>query len=118
MPGTPADGTSGGRFAPGTPAAAARPDSTRGGGLPSPTGDDTDPEPAAELLLSSEKKKLATADEPVLVVDGRPRYHLDACPQLDGRTSVELAVSTAIELGFTPCSRCASATRLLVALRR
>ncbi|WP_345729858.1 hypothetical protein [Cryptosporangium minutisporangium] len=89
-----------------------------GGALPSPTGDDSDPEPAAELLLSSEKKKLAGADEPVVVVDARPRYHLDACPQVEGRTPVELSVAQAIELGFTPCSRCAAATRLLVALRR
>ena len=107
-----------------TGAAAPQPDGPRaptvdsGGALPSPTGDDSDPEPAPELLLSSEKKKLAGADEPVLVVDGRPRYHLDDCPQLDGRTPVELTVGTAIDLGFTPCSRCAAATRLLVALRR
>ncbi|MFG1923761.1 hypothetical protein [Cryptosporangium sp. NPDC048952] len=86
--------------------------------MPSPTGDDSDPEPAAELLLSSEKKKLAGAEEPVLVVDGRPRYHLHACPQLEGRTTIELNAGTAIDLGFTPCSRCAAATRLLVALRR
>jgi hypothetical protein len=58
------------------------------------------------------------ADEPVLVVDGRPRYHLEGCASLDGSDAQELPAAQAIELGFTPCSRCAAATRLLVALRR
>jgi hypothetical protein len=89
------------------------------GPQPSPSGDASgDPDPAAELLLSSEKKKLATCQDAVLVVEGRPRYHLDGCASLAGRTTVSLPAAKAIEFGFTPCSQCASATRLLVALRR
>jgi hypothetical protein len=93
-----------------------------GSGRPAPGTGPVEGEPAAELLLASEKSKLSSSQEPVLVIDGRPRYHLDGCPQLasmpDGTITTELPVSEAAEAGFTPCTRCAAATRILVALRR
>jgi hypothetical protein len=77
--------------------------------------DDEDPpdEPAAELLMASEESRLATLDNEVLVVDGRPRYHLSGCPHLEDKESQPLPVSEAIELGFTACSLCGAATVLL-----
>jgi len=77
--------------------------------------EDEDPpdEPAAELLMASEESRLATLDNEVLVVDGRPRYHLSGCPHLEDKESQPLPVSEAIELGFTACSLCGAATVLL-----
>jgi hypothetical protein len=51
---------------------------------------------------------LRTADLPydVLVVDGRPRYHLVDCPHLHDHETVSLPLAEAREVGFTPCSRC------------
>ena len=49
----------------------------------------------------------------VLVVDGRPRYHLGDCPSLDGRITEPLPVAEAVELGFTPCSMCRPVDRLV-----
>ena len=46
----------------------------------------------------------------VVVVDGRPRYHLAGCPHLVGREPEPLPVAEAVELGFTPCAHCAPAT--------
>ncbi|HEV2087172.1 MAG TPA: hypothetical protein VGR21_02555 [Cryptosporangiaceae bacterium] len=73
-------------------------------------------EPPAELLLASEEDTLSHRDDEVLVVDGRPRYHLTGCPHLADKSSEPLPVAEAVELGFTPCSRCAVATTLLGAV--
>lgn len=78
-------------------------------------GDPAD-EPPAELLLASEEAVLSHRDDEVLVVDGRPRYHLTGCPHLNDKSSEPLPVAEAVELGFTPCSRCAVATTLLGAV--
>ncbi len=78
-------------------------------------GDYEDPadEPAPELLLGSEEKRLAEMDGEVFVVDGRPRFHIPECDHLADKASQGLPVSEAVELGFTPCSLCAAATTLL-----
>ncbi len=78
--------------------------------------DDPADEPPAELLLASEEETLSHRDDEVLVVDGRPRYHLTGCPHLADKASEPLPVAEAVELGFTPCSRCAVATTLLGAV--
>jgi len=77
--------------------------------------DDEDPpdEPAAELLMASEVARLAGMENEVLVVDGRPRYHLSGCPHLADKESQPLPVSEAVELGFDPCSLCGAATAIL-----
>jgi hypothetical protein len=80
--------------------------------------DDPADEPAAELVMSSEVSRLAELDTEVLVIDGRPRYHLRTCTHLADKPGQALPVSEAIELGFTPCSECAAATTLLAQVPR
>jgi hypothetical protein len=75
--------------------------------------DDPPGEPPAEPVLASEVSRLAQRDDEVLVVDGRPRYHLESCSHLAGRDAQPLPVSEAVELGFTGCAECAAATTLL-----
>jgi hypothetical protein len=45
-------------------------------------------------------------DEPVWVIDGRPRYHLPGCAFLLGRGPVPVPLRQAVEDGFTPCGLC------------
>ncbi len=40
----------------------------------------------------------------VVVVDGRPRYHLEGCLHLLGLDGARLPALEAVELGFTPCA--------------
>jgi hypothetical protein len=42
----------------------------------------------------------------VLVVPGRPRYHLEGCRYLTGKSAEEIDVLDAREDGFTPCGVC------------
>ncbi|MGI8536688.1 MAG: hypothetical protein ACR2K2_09360 [Mycobacteriales bacterium] len=42
----------------------------------------------------------------VLVVAGRPRYHVDGCRYLAGKPAEELDVIDALDEGFTPCGVC------------
>ncbi|MER7890990.1 hypothetical protein ABTX15_14315 [Micromonospora sp. NPDC094482] len=76
-----------------------------------------DDEPAAQPVTPAEEARLARLVDEVRVVDGRPRYHLDDCAHLVGRTHEPLPVAEAVELGFTPCQRCAPATVLLTDAR-
>jgi hypothetical protein len=81
---------------------------------PAPTtGDDPHDEPAVEAVPASDAARVARMSARVLVVDGRPRYHLTDCTHLFGRKSEPLPVSEAVELGFTPCGRCRPANALL-----
>jgi hypothetical protein len=63
-------------------------------------------EPAEEDVSAPTVLKVVDLDAEVVVVDGRPRYHLADCPHLEGRETVPLPVSEARESGFTPCSLC------------
>ena len=56
---------------------------------------------AAVLLQGDE------LDVRVLVVDERPRYHLDSCGWLGNRPTVPVSLRQARSLGFTPCALCA-----------
>lgn len=56
---------------------------------------------AAVLLQGDE------LDVRVLVVDERPRYHLDSCGWLGNRPTVPVSLRQARRLGFTPCALCA-----------
>lgn len=75
--------------------------------------DDPPDEPPAELLMASELARVAELDAEVLVVDGRPRYHLAGCEHLADKSAQGLPAAEAIELGFTACSMCTAATTML-----
>jgi hypothetical protein len=74
---------------------------------------DLSDEPAAEQMSPAEAAQLATMITHVLVVDGRPRYHLVGCAHLLSRESESLPVGEAVELGFTPCAACQPNVKLL-----
>jgi hypothetical protein len=80
---------------------------------------DEDPpgEPPPQLVSAADAELVATMDAAVLVVDGRPRYHRAGCGHLRGRPTEPLPVSEAVELGFTPCSRCEPDTALIAGAR-
>jgi len=42
----------------------------------------------------------------VMVVEGRPRYHLEGCRYLSGRSGQTKAVEAARQEGFSPCGVC------------
>jgi hypothetical protein len=70
-------------------------------------------EPAEQPLPAEDAARLGTLDTRVLVVDGRPRFHLADCAFLVGREPEPMPVSEAIEFGFTACGLCRPATALL-----
>jgi hypothetical protein len=82
--------------------------------------DDEDPpdEPPPQAVSAAETARVARLSTDVLVIDGRPRYHLPGCVHLLGRESEPLPASEAVELGFTPCSLCEPASALLTDPRR
>ncbi|MHA6805177.1 hypothetical protein [Salinifilum ghardaiensis] len=66
------------------------------------------PDPGVERVTVGVHSR-AQLNARVLVVDGRPRYHLEGCPWLAeqaGPQPMGLTVEKAHELGFTPCARC------------
>jgi hypothetical protein len=81
---------------------------------------DEDPsdEPPAQRVSPAEQARVAQLDADVLVVDGRPRYHLPGCVHLLGREHESLPVSEAVDLGFTPCGLCEPDSTLLARVRR
>jgi hypothetical protein len=81
---------------------------------------DVDPpdEPAPQQVSAADAARVGRMLTEVLVVDGRPRYHLPGCVHLMGRESEPLPVGEAIELGFTPCSLCEPDSALLADARR
>ena len=77
--------------------------------------DDADPddEPLPQAVRPADAVQVARMDAEVLVVDGRPRYHLPDCPHLVGKLSEGLPVAEAVELGFSPCGLCRPVDRLV-----
>jgi hypothetical protein len=75
-------------------------------------------EPPAQRISSADSARVALLDADVLVIDGRPRYHLPGCVHLLGREHESLPVSEAAELGFTPCGLCEPDSALLARARR
>jgi hypothetical protein len=71
-------------------------------------------EPTEQRMSSVESAALMRLDTEVAVVDGRPRFHHALCAHLTGRDHEPLAVSEALELGFTPCGMCEPVSRLLL----
>lgn len=89
-------------------------------GAPGGYLDDEDPpdEPAPQQVSAADAARVGRMNTEVLVVDGRPRYHLPGCVHLLARESEPLPVSEALELGFTPCSLCEPDSALLADARR
>jgi hypothetical protein len=80
--------------------------------------DEPEDEPSVQIVSPSMAARVAGLITDVLVVDGRPRYHVAGCVHLMGRESEPLPVNEAIELGFTPCGMCEPDSRLLAEARR
>ncbi|GIH04771.1 hypothetical protein Rhe02_28380 [Rhizocola hellebori] len=82
--------------------------------------DDEDPpdEPVAQRVTASDAARVARMSADVLVIDGRPRYHVAGCVHLLGRPFEPLPVSEAVELGFSPCGLCEPDSALLADARR
>ncbi len=78
-----------------------------------PPGAGPEAEPAEEDIAVGAALRAAQLDDEVLVVDGRPRYHLSGCTFLTGRPTVALALSAARRTGFTPCGLCRPDSTLL-----
>jgi len=70
-------------------------------------------EPAAEPVTEADLARLGGLDTEVVVVDGRPRFHLAGCVHLLGLEAEALSAAEAVELGFTPCGGCRAASDLL-----
>lgn len=75
-------------------------------------------EPAPQQVSPADAARVGQMLTEVLVVDGRPRYHLPGCVHLLGRENEPLPVGEAIELGFSPCSLCEPDSALLADARR
>jgi clumping factor A len=83
-----------------------------------PDADDPDDEPLPQAVRPTDAVRVARLDAEVLVVDGRPRYHLADCPHLVGRLTEPIPVNEAVELGFSPCGLCRPVDRLVAAAAR
>jgi hypothetical protein len=70
-------------------------------------------EPDEEIVTASDVERIAGLTNEVLVVDGRPRFHVDGCLHLFGLAPEPLPALEAVELGFTPCGQCRPAAALL-----
>lgn len=82
--------------------------------------DDEDPpdEPVAQRVPAGDAARIARMSTEVLVIDGRPRYHVAGCVHLLGRPHEPLPVNEAVELGFSPCGLCEPDSALLADARR
>ena len=80
-----------------------------------PDADDPDDEPLPQAVRPTDAVRVARLDAEVLVVDGRPRYHMADCTHLVGRLTEPIPVNEAVELGFSPCGLCRPVDRLVAA---
>jgi hypothetical protein len=78
-----------------------------------PDEDDPADEPLPQAVRPGDAVRVARMDAEVLVVDGRPRYHVADCPHLMGRLTEPLPANEAVELGFSPCGLCRPVDRLV-----
>lgn len=65
-----------------------------------------DGEPPEETADAGAAAIVNELQDDVVVVDERPRYHVESCPFLPGRPLIPLPVREAAELGFSPCGWC------------
>ncbi|MCW2639092.1 MAG: hypothetical protein JWP76_1398 [Dactylosporangium sp.] len=75
-------------------------------------------EPVAQRVSAGDADRVARMSDDVLVIDGRPRYHLANCVHLLGQPGEALPVHEAVELGFTPCGLCEPDRALLAEARQ
>jgi hypothetical protein len=75
-------------------------------------------EPAPQRVQPTDAVQVSRMTVDVLVVDGRPRYHLPGCQHLTDRDTEPLPVAEAVDLGFTPCSLCRPVDRLVAGVAR
>jgi hypothetical protein len=75
-------------------------------------------EPVAQRVSGGDADRVARLSNDVLVIDGRPRYHLASCVHLLGQATEALPVHEAVELGFTPCGLCEPDRALLAEARQ
>lgn len=81
---------------------------------PDGEGPDGEDPPVAE----TDPPLRSRGDEPVWVIDGRPRYHLAGCGFLLGRDPEPVPLRQAVEDGFTPCALCDPDSGLVAAANR
>ncbi|WP_185845681.1 hypothetical protein [Kibdelosporangium aridum] len=67
---------------------------------------DANIEPPEEATDATDLLVVSELSAEVVVIDERPRYHLDSCAWLGNRPILPLPVSEARDLGFTPCALC------------
>ncbi|GAA2906861.1 hypothetical protein Acy02nite_12070 [Actinoplanes cyaneus] len=89
------------------------PDPVLGDEFGEPDADDPDDEPLPQSVRPTDAVRVARLGIEVLVVDGRPRFHMADCPHLVGRLTESLPAAEAVELGFSPCGLCRPVDRLL-----
>nr|WP_245665606.1 hypothetical protein [Actinoplanes subtropicus] len=82
-------------------------------GLDEADEDDPADEPLPQKVSPADAVQVARLDSEVLVVDGRPRYHVPDCPHLVGKLTEPIPVNEAVELGFSPCGLCRPVDRLV-----
>ena len=70
-------------------------------------------EPDEQAASERDRAAVSRLATEVVVVDGRPRYHLEGCLHLLGLHAARLPALEAVELGFTPCAMCTPVTILL-----
>lgn len=87
-------------------------------GLDDAEEDDPADEPLPQKVSPADAVRVARLDNEVLVVDGRPRYHVPDCPHLVGKLTEPIPVNEAVELGFSPCGLCRPVDRLVGAAAR
>jgi hypothetical protein len=98
------------------PAAAAAETPEQADEFDEPDDDDPDDEPLPQSVRPADAVMVARFDTEVLVVDGRPRYHMADCPHLVGRLTEPLPANEAVQLGFSPCGLCRPVDRLVAAV--
>jgi len=72
-----------------------------------------DDEPAVQAVSESDAAAVGQLGTPVIVVNGRPRYHVAECLHVLGRPVQRVPVREAAVIGFTPCAQCEPVTALL-----
>jgi hypothetical protein len=89
-----------------TAIAASHRSSEPAGTEPAGTFGSDDPAEREPAVADTDPPLRSRGDEPVWVIDGRPRYHLAACGFLLGRGPEPVPLRQAVVDGFSPCALC------------